>query len=258
MSRVYWHTRDHGTAELRGSERAHGSELALNIGMGIAWPRFQARERMAGALIDPPDYLAQGDDWRWERSAETWLRLDGKVSVYGETMPFGDLALNTLITMSRPLRLLAWMHGLCESHGYFEPEAQPALIETIGEGLADKVLRWDQGWTDVLKLLQDLDGAGPVVWSYSVCESFPNRRELRPPRHPDESVEDYEARVDRDERYIYDEVGNDEAWDRCMAILREKDWPVGLDLNVEQGFLNGKTLFDFVDSRDRDLAATTT
>lgn len=254
MSRVYWHTRDHGTAELRGSERAYASELALAIGMGIAWPRSRARERMASALVDPPDYLvAPADDRQWGRFAETWLRTDGVLSIYGEAMPFGTLALNTLITMNRPLRLLAWMDGLCESHGYFEPDAQPALIETISEGLASKSFRWDQGWSEVLKLLMDLDGAGPIVWSYSVCESFPERWQLRPPRDPSESDEDYEERVDR---HIYDEISPEETWDRCIEILRAAEWPVALHPDIEQRFLNGKTLFDFVDSRDRELAQT--
>lgn len=254
MSRVYWHTRDHGTAELRGTERHYANGLARDIGLGIAWPGVQADERMKPAFVDPPSYLEDsGDLPRWESAARIWLNLDGVVMVYGEPTPFGDLALNTLVTMNRPLRLLAWMHGLCESHGYFEPDAHAALYDTIAEGLADKILRPEAGWDAVMELIASVGGSGPIVWSYSASESFPDRWLLRPPRHPDETDEAYEARA---ERFIYDELSAEDAWDQGIALLREQEWPVALHPDVEQGFLSGKTLFDFVDSRDRVLAET--
>lgn len=257
MSRVYWHTRDHGEAEVLGSERAYASGLALDIGVGIVVPGFRAREQMQAALADPPAYLTTDgeaeEEWRWKSSLETWLRVDGALLLDGQAMPFGDLALNTLITMNRPLRLLAWMHGVCESHGYFEPDAHAALAETITEGRESNVLRAGAGWEDVLDLIDRVGGNGPIVWSYSVCESFPDRWELRPPRSPDESDEDYDDRTDR---YIYDELSSEDAWDQCIALLREKQWPVALHPDVEQGFLSGKTAFDFIASCNQALAQT--
>lgn len=254
MSRVYWHTRDHGEAEVRGSERAYGHLLARDIAFSIAVPAFRAQETLEPVLIGPPAYLMQQSDGpAWTRDLRMWLGQDGKVMLDGEAAVFSELALNTLIVMSRPLRLLAWMHGLCERHGYFEPSSHDALAETIREGREDNILRADVGWESVLDLIDRVDGSGPIVWSYSVSEPFPDRWELRPPREPDESQEDYERRTDR---YLYDELSAEDAWDQCIALLREKPWPVALHPDIEQGFSGGKTAFDFAARRTQALAKT--
>jgi hypothetical protein len=251
MSAVYWHSRDHGEAALRGSERAYARCLAADMAEAIAWPKVRREEAIRQVIVDPPDYLDHAPDWL--QAAETWLRLEGRVRVGGDSVELGDVALNTLIaTGSRQLRLLAWMHGMCENHGYFEPDAHAALAETITDGREANLLREGQGWEDVLGLIARVDGAGPIVWSYSVCESFPDRWELRPPQEGGESDENYEERVDK---YIYDELTPEAAWDQAIELLRAKAWPVALHPDSSQGFVNGKSAFDLAAEIDAAAVA---
>ena len=251
MSAVTFHTRDLGEADLQGSERAHADWLIKQMALAIILPgSITSDTRLADFFVDPPDYLSdsKGD---WERSVALWLRSgwasggEPALLIDGVAEPFDELASNTAIVLgSRPLRLLAWMKGMSENHGYFVPDSHLKVVETIDEGLDDNILRAGMGWDRVRDLfMESVKAAKPsaIVMSFSVSETFPDRYELRPPQDPDESDEAYEDRCD----LVYD-IPYGEAWDRCMALLHAAKWPVPLHPDRDQGYLRGKTAFDFI------------
>lgn len=261
MSYVAWHTRDHGTVELRGSENAHAGGVCRDIALGLLrLPADYKKAELVAHLVDPPDYVRKWglpeNHQFWASGLRTWLSVDGAVLLDGEPMPFGDLALNTAITMNRPLRLLAWMAGTCENHGYFEGAAKSALLETISEGLEAKILREGAGWEKVSALITK--ASGPIVWSYSVGEGFPDPWVLDGTPDPDDQVA-----VDAWEEkwYVFDGETDEsrrkagkptqgEIWDMCMEHLRAQKWPVALHPDIEQGYRSGKTVFDFLAQLD--------
>jgi hypothetical protein len=260
VSYIAWHTRDEGTAELRGSEYAHARGVCTDLALGLLRAAIAMNhKRLISFLHNPPDYVRKepepAEHMRWASGLKTWLNVDGEVSIDGETMSFGEMAMNTAITMNRPLRLLAWMAGMSENHGYFERPEQSALIEAISEGLDARILRADQGWDRVYDLLERNVAAGgsAVVWSFSVAESWPDVWMLddRPDPDDDDAVAAWEERwylfgESDQERREAGKPTSGEIWDLCMEKLRAQDWPVPLDLEVEQGYRSGKTTFDFL------------
>lgn len=260
MSYVAWHTRDHGTVELRGAERAHAAGVCRDLAIGLLRISIdglgRSQERLVSKLVDPPDYVRQigppENHLKWASGLRTWLSVDGAVLLDDDPMPFGDLALNTAIIMNRPLRLLAWMHGMCESNGYFEGAAKLALVETISEGLEANLLRADMGWEKVSELATK--ASGPIVWSESIGSSFPDPWVLdgTPDTDDEDAVAEWEEKWyiftgDTDEsRRKAGKPTEGEIWDACMEHLRAQKWPVALHPDIEQGFLDGKTVFDFM------------
>lgn len=122
----------------------------------------------------------------------------------GKPIRLTSLIANTAMAYgSDAVRLAAKIHYTCESHGYVQGFHRKWLADVIEEGLEERVFRagfWDYadenaglkhlmnietteeerkpyfrpfGWQDVIELLR-ASTRGPVVMSFSVCESFPN------------------------------------------------------------------------------------
>lgn len=241
MSRVYWHTKT-GGAELHGSERAWLSHVAqgpadaawdLNASIDTvkhcarildlvpAAKRGYLGEHLRTAQERPDYQTAQ----RLVQLIGTHLRVDGfEFEVAGHTLHSYDVGMNTaLVAGSDAVRLAAKIHGYCEKHLWVDEPHQEWLAGIIDDGLKVGVFRsgfwyepasgaerkWSsQGWEDVAALLRK-PGTGPVVTSFSVTESFPNRyiTDWQPP----------DGDPDGDSWY---DLPDDEQWDLAMAGLQ--------------------------------------
>jgi len=205
VSCVYFHSQ-HGTAKLRGSERAHLGALVSDLTTGFLRRAYSRQVDQLLTLIRPGHYLHEID-----HAASGWLHpwLDSfatalATGIQSELLvwngrpidPFA-VCLNTAMRYgSDPVRLAARIHGQCEIHCYVEGINRAWLANLVEQGLEDRVYRdgiwyvdrvceghpaaqpdrkWcDQGWGEVMKLLRDRDDE-PVVMSYSVCDGFPNQ-----------------------------------------------------------------------------------
>lgn len=300
MSRVYFHTQ-HATAELRGSERAHLGSLVNDLTAGFLRSTYSQDVEQLLALVKPGHWLHRVD-----RKAPGWLRpwaesftmaLTGSLS--GEFLqwkgrdidPF-SVCLNTALRYgSDPVRLAARIHGQCEIHAWVDGKNRAWLADLMQQGLDEQVYRagiwyvdracegspakqpdrkWsDQGWGEVMALLRSRDD-GPVVMSYSVCDSFPNRLAARwelPPMPEGwlpsymasdegraEWERDYPTREEREERYRQDpddlwySLPDGERWRLGMEGLRATDG--GLEVSPDEFgryyFTSGLTLPDLL------------
>jgi hypothetical protein len=203
VSRVYFHS-EHGTAELRGSERAHLGQIVDRMTTGFLSSMYgDDVDRLLG-LIRPGHYLHKedrGTGWLgpWVQSFTTALNVgfrDGLLSWRGKPIDPFALRLNTALKYGNDtVRLAARLHGQCEIHCFVEGVSRAWLAGLITDGLDAGIFRegqwfvdgpsrgpaiwhpqrkWsDEGWRDVVKLLLDRDDE-PVVCSYSVCDQFPN------------------------------------------------------------------------------------
>lgn len=98
--------------------------------------------------------------------------------VEGEKWNLFDCALNTVLRIgSDTSKFIARVHAQCEIHGYVLGPNRKWLSDIIERGLEDRVLRketqgYGKGLEDLIVMLRKTD-EGPVVMSYSVCDSFP-------------------------------------------------------------------------------------
>lgn len=240
---------------------------------------------------------------RLVQAVSTALRVNGfPLTVAGVQLDTSNVELNTaLVAGSDPVRLAAKIHGWCETHCYVEGPDRKWLADIIDEGLRAGIYRrglwwvdrpcdgpaenepdrqWsDQGWGDVLDLLRESDD-GPVVLSYSVTDSFPNREVAgwEPPPMPDgwvpnwadtdeglaEWEQDYPTAEDK-AAYYEERAGDawydlhwDEQWDTALAGLR-RDLPwarLGPDTLTEVTFHYPVTVYDlFAPDRDERIRA---
>lgn len=173
-------------ANVGGSERAYArhivlttaTDLVLDLVTSISGKvQRETRER----ILDPPDYVTEAWDAMEREAGKTrafksqlalWLRQgEADVLVGGERIGFGELALNTALDSgSAPVRLLAYLQGSCEDHGYFEPPHEH-LILAITTGRKHQVLRADKGWEGLVELARE-HRSKVLVMSYSVCEHY--------------------------------------------------------------------------------------
>jgi hypothetical protein len=212
MSRLYWHT-EQRTAELFGAEYHHLGHLASGPAVA-AWDfdrlvdvldrfapimsmipaghylhtYYQAAKAEEGSLsADALRRLLRGLQISVaSRSSDVQLRLPG-----GHTTSVINVLLNTaLLTGSDAIRLAAKLYGLGEIHGFIDGPDRSWCADVIERALdaglyrrrvhiadqpgAPRTTVVDYGWDDVLGLLRERDD-GPVVLSYSVTDSFPNR-----------------------------------------------------------------------------------
>jgi hypothetical protein len=180
VSRIYFHSQD-GTAELRGSERAHMGILCCDMfiaSLGEIWDwkdnRSWTRELFpaghyvlkAGREFNGPSYA---------QCCETYLRVgDAEILLGGKPVSGWTIGLNTALAMgNQVIKLFARLHGQCEIHCFVRGENRAWLSDIMAEGLLEGICRRDQGWEDVIQLLRSTDKL-PVVCSYSVCRQFPN------------------------------------------------------------------------------------
>lgn len=229
MSRVYFHS-EHGTAELRGSERAYAGVMCSDLLAAVL--RVDSQEDFSRRL-SPLRRVIGGYPRTAEHGAafQRALRLylggmsDGYFLVDGREHSVFSVGLNTAYVMgSDPVKLLARMHGQCEIHAYVEGPNRAWLAGIIEQGRAAGIMRAEQGWEEVAALLRERDD-GPVVTSYSVCEQFPNGHVAQFEYPEDENGEnDWEA---------WYELSEDERWARGIAGLRAGSMGRGLELKPD-------------------------
>lgn len=230
MSRVYFHSFD-DEAIVRGSERAHMSIVISDIMMAaIGNPRY-AKEWLQ-PLFPPGHYMRDiADEYRFEQSAKSALSAGWKPLVLpsGKKVDLFTLALNTALVMGGDtVKLFARLHGQCEIHCWIEGRKDKQFIaDLIKKGREQGLMRENEGWEDVVALLEKPDDSA-VVCSYSVCEQFPNWGML--PDDHDLKVKYREAKekndgdADCDECYkisdqFYD-MSHEDQWEECMKTLR--------------------------------------
>lgn len=218
MSRIYFHS-EHETAEVSGRERASmgtfcGSLLIASLRLDRSWPSEAAMYRR---LLPPDHYTQRGTDEQFLSSLQTWLYVgDGQFGVTRKTDAF-TCALNTAIVLGGDtLKLMARLHGQCEIYAFVEGPHRAWLADIIERGRASKLLRSGQGWESVVAMLRSRSD-GPVVTSYSVCQSFPNA-----------TVAGWKDDEDGDGFYKLSET---ERWTRAMDGLRASKG--GLELTPE-------------------------
>lgn len=224
-----------------GRERAHMGCLVRDFASAMAGleKRVQyASEHMRARLLAALNC-----------SDERWVQYilhssDDTKTLMGRQWNIFTLALNTVLRCgSDEMRLLARIHGQCELHGFVEGCDRAWLAALIDSALAIGVMReetqgYGNGWRDVVALLRE-SADGPVVMSYSVCDSFPPYR-----------------REDEEGNQADDERSDAQRWADGMASLREQplmrmqpsDW-------ATYYCDDGETVFDFMRALNEHVGA---
>lgn len=230
-----------------------------------------------------------GQPMRWEPDYEpirqfvsaVQTRINGRFSddefmVAGHRVHVGNVALNTALAVGAPVvQLAAKIHGWCEGHCYIEGEDREWVADLIDDGLNVGVYRrellrrdddgterrWSQGWEDVQALLRET-ADGPVVLSYSVCDSFPNPHTRLD--WPGRDVEKWDDYTEAEQRAIeefreawYDNEDHAARWSAGMEYLRQrKPWArLAPDTLGSVTFGPGVTVYDLL-APDRDERVT--
>lgn len=259
MSRVYFHSPS-GTAELHGSERAHLGVLCSDVALGVLDLGGWNDDRVVD-LVDERRYpRPSGHDWparqHWIRAVETALRVADRspLSWRGHDLDAFSLTLNTAAAAgSDAMKLAARIHGQCELHAWVDGPNRAWLADVMQQGLDSGVFRngfwyavhpdspkdkWSsQGWDKVMDLLRSRDDE-PVVTSYSVCESFPNRSSAgwEPPPMPDDWAPDWagddKGRTEWEQDYptpeAKEEYYYEQAGDLWYEVPDEEQWALGM------------------------------
>lgn len=240
MSRIYFHS-EHGTAELRGSERAymgHVCQELLESALDLHSPFPDERaEHWVAHLLPEAHYARRSRGHRQLESLRTAIYTSGEDLRLpdGTVLSAFDLALNTALRIGGdPLRLMARLHGQCELHCWVDGPNRAWLAGIIEQGRAINLYRPGEGWENVAALLRSRDD-GPVVCSYSVCEGFPNRLYAKyggwtahtwpEPELPDDrhSVMSDDEDEDADEDNAWERTSREVCWRCALAGLRATD-----------------------------------
>lgn len=258
MSRVYFHSQ-HGTAELHGSERVWAgwlcSETACTI-LELYAERYDEHPNPQPHLLEsfvPADsYVRYGSpgrrlNIRATRTAFAVGSLDLALPD-GTTASVFSVGLSTaLVAGSDPIKLLARIHGQCELHAYVEDANRDWLAGIIDEGRKANIFRAQQGWEEVAALLRAPE-PGPVVMSYSVCESFPGPH-CADWEMPLVMVEDDDGKlVEEPDHDAWYNLPEDERWTLSLSALRAGKMGRHLELTPETWdgytFRSGLSAFD--------------
>jgi hypothetical protein len=181
VSRVYFHTSS-GEAVLSGAERAWCNSVVDSIASGVLGENapFGDRVERIRQLIDPGHWLIK--NYSNANSPVWWshfkLALNGysgsPLSWKGQPLSSFSFGLNTALLLGNDtVKLMAYLHGQCEIHGWIAGKDRRWYAGLIQGGRASGLLRANAGWEEVQELLLSRDD-GPVVTSYSVTDSFPN------------------------------------------------------------------------------------
>lgn len=230
MSTVFFHTENEGTAEIRGLERHMGASLIRKIAATTLSEPF-------GGQIDPVTrHFPAGwqkhlpSDWTYAERITFYLEgvcvtapaplQIGEHSIYGLS-----LMANTALRLgSDAVKLLVRLHMSCEVHTWVDGPNRTWLAGIVERGRKSGVLREDMGWESLVELLRQRADQ-PVVTSYSVCDSFPNRHAARwepPPAFEGEPAD------------AWRELSRADRWSLCIAELRRQEAadPEGLWLEL--------------------------
>lgn len=219
-----------GSARLHGSERAYAGCHTYDIALGaLNLDSFGIKDRIM-PFVTPGHYLHTTDESRWRNTFETCWRVgySDLLEIDGVVHDPWHLTLNTAIVAgSDAINWLARMHATCEIHGYVEGPHREWLADIIAQGRADKVLRSNMGWEDVIDLLRS-NYDEPVVMSYSVCDGFPNPSvsdwaDVKPKPETDQygELDDDEEAEWENWMDLWYELPADEKWQRSMNHLRD-------------------------------------
>jgi hypothetical protein len=249
MSRVYFHSQS-GEAELWGGERAWLGSVVSDIALGFIGvsdcDRMRALVRPGHYLLDSRYHRPGGEQVTWTEQLKTSLKVgidgDGTLAWDGKPIDTFSLLLNTACAVGNDaVKLAARIHGQSEIHAYIEGIDRAWVAQVIGCGLDAGVFRRNTGyadrkesWEHVSRFLLDRDDE-PVVMSYSVTDSFPQRyltdweppagTELRPSWWSagewaglsEEDREGYHSEA-RDE--LWSELPDSGRWGIAMTALR--------------------------------------
>lgn len=178
MSCIYFHSPS-GEAKVRGAERAHFGVLTHDTSIDLLLSAVPPRELRA--KLDPKSMAsgAVGPYGVNERMLSLALGsfgdMDPAFVIEGKPVDHWQLLLNTLIERgSDGMRLATRIHAQCEIHGYVEGPDRAWLADLIATARSEGLFRAEMGWESVIELLTARNDE-PVVMSYSVCDSFPNR-----------------------------------------------------------------------------------
>lgn len=235
MSAIHFHS-EQGTANLRGSERAYMGSLCNSLMLAAIGNLEYAKDWLIPLL--PPNNYALRDPRGVEEGLALYLGgMGSTLLVNKESVDTFVLSLNTSIILgSNPVILLARLHGQCECHCWISGPNRKWLANIITDGRKTGLYREFQGWEDVIGLLKSRKD-GPVVCSFSVCDSFPNYNCL-PEDHPLKQSRS-EDRYDQ-----FYELPKTETWKECFRGLREQR---GLELRPDNWenfyFDSGQSVF---------------
>lgn len=240
---------------------------------------------------DPWPNTYYDEERRMGQALETALSVEGvPMEVAGVRLHTANIELNTALAMgSEHLALAAKIHGWCESHCWVDGPDRKWMADVMDAGLKAGIYRrgiwyedspgadkqWSsQGWEEVIAFLRSRD-EGPVVLSYSVGDSFPNREVAgwEPPFEqgwkPDwaddaEGLAEWEATEDKDE-YQRETRGDEwyelpfeQRWSMAFAGLQQlRPWAqIAPDNLLSTTFATPVTIFDlFAPDRDERVLA---
>lgn len=219
---------------------------------------------------------------RLGQALRTSMAVSGvKLHIGDVRLHSGDVDLNTALAFgSEEIALAAKIHGWCESHLWIDGCDRKWLADLIDRGLSKAIFRkgiwyedypeagqrkWSsQGWEDVAELLRETED-GPVVLSYSVCDSFPNAEvSTWMPAWPDgvehrwDALSEEQQREREERQEAWYELPDDERWDRAMEGLRaSKPWlRLSPETLTETTFYIPVTVYDILaPDRDERIAA---
>lgn len=252
MSRVYFHSPS-GEAVLRGSERAWCDSVVRDIALGILGDRGPF-----GDQVDKIRQLIKRDHWIVREGGPGEARFwdDFKLSMNGfsgdllewKGQPLSSFSfrLNTALLLGNDtVKLMAYLHGQCEIHGWIAGEDRDWYADLVKTGLRSGLLRKDMGWNDVLDLLTSRDDE-PVVTSYSVTDSFPNPEIAGLVPEPGPESDGHDELWTR-----WEELSDEDRWEQAFAgiMAREKpnsSWRWSPDVFATQKFGHELTFLDLL------------
>lgn len=170
MSSIRWHFPD-GTLSMGGRERGWFGCICTDIAT------------MAIRLRLPNEYVMR--DVRW--LGHDFLRPQW----------FGSLLETVWVTGSRPVRLVALIHGWCETNLVLDGSAFGEVADALEEGLALGIFRPEtQRYEGVERIIERLRKGGDwCVWSYSVTDGFPLKDPETDPEDPGYLTEEQSVAV---------------------------------------------------------------
>ena len=229
-----------GSIEIHGSERHYAASICSSLYMtALGGTRHITEDNSIFHHLIPKDEYPWGCGMG-ESTVDIYMSNSNPVMYQGVKRDSFSAILNTAYVMGcDAIKLLARIHGQCEIHLYALGHYRAWLAEIIEEGVRVGIMRPNHGWEESIPFLTSTD-TEPVVFSYSVCRSFPNPYIANfQPVHDDEYDEDnYDA---------FYELPRDEQWRMGMEELRKQAM---LGLNPDNWhnyyFGDGVSAFDFV------------
>jgi hypothetical protein len=175
VSRICIHTRKGDVIGISGSERFNMGFVVTDLFFGVL-SRLDFDE--VKQFLPEDSYLrSKINSQSFYKSLRVYAHTGGLIGagfVYnGKHYDQFDIASNTVMRMgSDAVKLYARIHGQCEIHCYVMPDNIEWFNSIVKQGLKDRIFREGHGWEDVLNI-ENKNGS-PIVFSYSVCDAFPN------------------------------------------------------------------------------------